>query len=73
MQDRIHCPTPLPCQQAQPLESYQMEHLVRPDKSDPIRIIRIKRTEMTSEIIDLKFTRIENDPYWIDLDPNIFC
>jgi len=37
---------------------------------------RIERTEilseLTLEIIDLKFSQTKNDPYRIELDPNIF-
>jgi len=39
-------------------------------------MIRTERTEiipkLTLEIIVLKFTRTKNDPYWTELDPNIF-
>ena len=28
--------------------------------------------KLRPEIIDLKFTRTENDPYWTELNPNIF-
>jgi len=41
------------------------------------KVTRTKRTkillELTPEIINLKFTRTENDPYQTELDPNIFC
>ena len=49
----------------------------RPSKSDTIRMTSTKRTEILSklipEIIDLKFTRTENDPYQTELDLNIFA
>ena len=51
-------------------------HISRYGKSDPIRMTRTERTEilpeLTPEIIDLKFTRTENDPYRTKLDPNSF-
>ena len=34
---------------------------------------RIEWTEIQPEIIDLKFTRTENDSYRTELNPNIFC
>ena len=50
--------------------------LLRPGKIDPTRVTRTERTEilpkLTPEIIDLKFTRTENDLYRTELNPNIF-
>ena len=48
--------------------------LSRSGKSDSTRTEQTKiLPELTSELIDLKFTRIENDPYRTELDLNIFC
>jgi len=50
--------------------------LLRPNKSDPILMTRTKRTEILSEltpkIIDLNFTRAENDLCRTELNSNIF-
>ena len=47
--------------------------IIRYDKSDLTRIIRIEiLSELTLELIDLKFSQTENDPYRTELDPNIF-
>jgi len=49
---------------------------VRLGKSDPTRITWTERIEilpkLTPEIIDLKFTQIENDPYRTKLNANSF-
>ena len=39
------------------------------DPNDPNRIL----PELTSEMVDLTFTQIENDSYRAEFDPNIFC
>ena len=52
-------------------------NVLRPDKSYPTGMTRNERTkillELIPEIINLKFTRTENDPYGTELEPNIFC
>jgi len=57
-----------------PMES---KIIARPGKSDLIWMTCIERTEilteLTFEIIDLKFTRTKNNRYRTELDPNIFC
>jgi len=52
---------------------FENNDLIRLDKSDSTQMTRTEiLPELTSEIIDLKFTWTENDPYRTKLDPNIF-